>query len=111
MYAQKAYNLYMAMEQVKQPAKDQRIAARVTEAHKALFEQAALLKGLSLTDFMVSAAYEAAVKVLADSQIVLELGPADSRLFFAHLLNPREPAELPTLQEAIHRYQERMGAN
>ncbi len=81
------------------------------EAHKALFEQAALLKGLSLTDFMVSAAYEAAVKVLADSQIVLELGPADSRLFFAHLLNPREPAELPTLQEAIQRYQERMGAN
>lgn len=90
--------------------KDQRIAARVTEEHKALFERAALLKGLSLTDFMVSAAYEAAIRVLTESQIVLELGPADSRVFFAHLLNPREPAELPALQEAIRRYQQRMEA-
>ena len=89
---------------MKAPAKDQRIAARVTEAHKALFEQAAQLKGLSLTDFMVSAAYEAAVKILADSQIILDLGPADSRLFFAQLLNPRDPSELPTLQNAIQRY-------
>ena len=101
----------MPTEQIKPRAKEQRIAARVTEAHKALFEQAALLKGLSLTDFMVSAAYEAAVKVLADSQIILELGPADSRLFFAHLLNPRAPAELPALQEAIQRYQQRSDAN
>src|SRR5436853_6940700 len=101
----------MPTEQVKPSAKDQRIATRVTEAHKALFEQAALLKGLSLTDFMVSAAYEAAVKVLADSQIVLELGPVDSRLFFAQLLNPREPAELPALQEAIQRYMHRSYAN
>ena len=101
----------MQTEHIKPPAKEQRIAARVTEAHKALFEQAALLKGLSLTDFMVSAAYEAAVKVLADSQIILELGPADSRLFFAHLLNPREPAELPALQDAIRRYQAHMDAN
>src|SRR5215212_7671337 len=107
MYASKAYNVFMPTEQVKPRVKEQRIAARVTEAHKALFEQAALLKGLSLTDFMVSAAYEAAVKVLADSQIILELGPADSRLFFAHLLKPREPAEVPALQEAIRRYQER----
>ena len=101
----------MQTQQVKPLAKDQRIATRVTEEHKALFERAAMLKGLSLTDFMVSAAYEAAVKVLADSQIILELGPADSRLFFAHLLNPREPAELPALQEAIRRYQQRTDAH
>ncbi len=103
--------MVMPTEQMKPRAKEQRIAARVTEAHKALFEQAAHLKGLSLTDFMVSAAYEAAVKVLADSQIVLELGPADSRRFFAQLLNPREPAELPALQDAIRRYQARIEAN
>lgn len=101
----------MQTHQVKPLAKDQRIAARVTEEHKALFERAAMLKGLSLTDFMVSAAYEAAVKVLADSQIILDLGPADSRLFFAQLLNPRDPTELPALQEAIRRYHERMDAH
>lgn len=95
----------MQTQQVKPSAKDQRIATRVTEEHKALFERAAMLKGLSLTDFMVSAAYEAAIKVLVDSQIILDLGPADSQLFFAQLLNPREPTELPTLQEAIQHYQ------
>lgn len=94
----------MEIQQVKLPAKDQRIATRVTLEHKALFERAATLKGLSLTDFMVSAAYEAAVKILADSQIILDLGPTDSRLFFAQLLNPREPSELPALQNAIQRY-------
>ena len=70
----------MQTEQTKQP-KDHRISTRVSGEHKALFEQAATLKGLSLTDFMVSSAYDAAVRVLIDSQIVLELGPADTRAF------------------------------
>ena len=100
----------MRTEHFKPPIKDQRIAARVTEAHKALFERAAMLKGLSLTDFMISAAYETAVQVLAHSQIILELGPKDSRIFFEHLINPREPAELPALQEAIRQVQQRIEA-
>lgn len=83
------------------PTKNHRIATRVTGEHKSLFEQAAALKGLSLTDFMVNAAYEAAVKVLLDSQIVLELGPEDSRVFVKSILQPREPTELPELQAAI----------
>lgn len=89
------------------PIKSHRIATRVTGEHKSLFEQAAALKGLSLTDFMVSAAYEAAVKVLLDSQIVLELGPEDSRAFVKSILQPREPAELPELQAAIQQYRQR----
>jgi uncharacterized protein (DUF1778 family) len=95
----------MQTEQILQPAKDHRISTRVTGEHKALFEQAAAIKGLSLTDFMVSAAYDAAIKVLADSQIVLELGPADTRALVERILRPREPAELPTLQAAVLRHQ------
>jgi uncharacterized protein (DUF1778 family) len=95
----------MQTEQMTQPTKDHRISTRVTGEHKALFEQAAALKGLSLTDFMVSAAYEAALKVLADSQIVLELGPADTRAFAERILRPRDPSELPTLQAAVQHQQ------
>ena len=96
----------MQTEQIEQPIKDNRISTRVTGEHKALFEQAATLKGLSLTDFMVSSAYEAAVKVLEDSQIVLELGPADTRAFAKRILSPRDPSELPSLQVAVRRYQD-----
>ena len=90
----------------KQSTRDHRIATRVTGEHKSLFEQAAALKGLSLTDFMISAAYEAALKVLTDSQIILELGPEDSRAFVKSILQPRNPDELPVLQAAIKQYQQ-----
>jgi len=100
----------MKTEYLKPPVRDHRIAARVTEAHKALFERAAMLKGLSLTDFMISAAYEAAVQALASSQVVIELGPEASRAFFEQLLNPREPSELPALQDAMRYYQQQLEA-
>ena len=106
LYVKVVYNQRMNTQTLQPTGKNHRIAARVTGEHKSLFEQAAALKGLSLTDFMVSAAYEAALKVLADSQIVLELGPEDSRAFVRSILNPREPAELPTLQAAIQHYQQ-----
>ena len=96
----------MQTQQAKQPTKDHRISTRVSGEHKALFEQAATLKGLSLTDFIVSSAYEAAVKVLADSQIVLELGPVDTRAFAKRILSPRDPSELPTLQAAVRQYRQ-----
>ena len=91
----------MQTELIKPPVKNYRIATRVTKEHKSLFERAAILKGLSLTDFMVSVAYEAALKVLKESQVVLELGPEDSRLLFEQLLSPRQPDELPALQKAM----------
>ncbi len=98
----------MRIETTNQPAKDQRIATRVTEAHKSLFERAAMLKGLSLTDFMVSSAYDAAVKTLEDSQVLLTLSPDASLFFFESVLHPREPSELPELQEAFRHYRQSM---
>lgn len=96
----------MQTESIKPIVKDHRIATRVTGEHKSLFERAAALKGLTLSDFVINATYDAAIKVLADSQIVLELGPEDSRAFVNALLHPRMPDELPVLQAAIERYQQ-----
>jgi len=85
------------------PAKTERIATRVTAEHKSLFAQAATLRGLSLTDFMVNAAYDAAINTLRDSETVLRLGPEDTRHFFEQLLKPvDDPAkEAPRLYNAV----------
>lgn len=93
----------MQIEPVKSPGKNQRIATRVTNEHKSLFEQAARMRGLSLTDFMVNAAYNAAIETLRDSQTILELGPEDTKVFIENLLKPEsDPAtEIPNLYKAV----------
>ena len=57
-------------------------------------------KGLSLTDFMISSAYDAAFKVLDESQVVLTLGQRIVE-FFESLLHPRDASALPELQNAL----------
>ena len=81
--------------------KDERIYARVTGDHKCLFEQAASLRGLSLTDFVVLSAYEQAVKVIKDSDTVLRLNSHDSRHFVDSLLSPRAVKNMPRLARAF----------
>jgi uncharacterized protein (DUF1778 family) len=104
LYAGKAYNHRMQTEP-SPSAKSQRIATRVTGEHKSLFERAAALRGVSLTDFMVNAAYDAAVKTLRDSESILDLCPEDSRFFLETLLKPEaSPAhEIPRLHQAASR--------
>ena len=91
----------MQTEPITSSPKNQRISTRVTGEHKALFEQAAALKGLSLTDFMVSAAYEAAVKTLADSHSSWN-GPEDAPFSASWLPRPVKPR---VLQAAVHQPQ------
>lgn len=91
-----------------EPLKKERIATRVTREHKLLFTQAAAMRGLSLTDFMVNAAYEAAIQTLKDSEMILELGPEDTKFFVEQLLQPiADPAfEAPNLYNVV---QQQMG--
>lgn len=91
---------------IEAPAKTERIATRVTAEHKSLFAQAATLRGLSLTDFIVNAAYDAAIKTLRDSETILELGPEDTRIFVEQILKPvHDPAtEAPNLYQAIQQH-------
>ncbi len=93
-------------DHIKPPSKSERIATRVTAEHKLLFTQAAVLRGLSLTDFMVNAAYDAAVKTLQDSETILKLGPDDTKFFVEQLLKPiDDPAiEAPNLYRAVQQH-------
>ncbi len=104
MYAKMAY-IYLMNIQQSTLNKNERIAARVSKEHKSLFEQAARLRGLSLTDFMTHSAYEEALRVLDQHEIILHLNANDSARFVEELLNPRTTEELPVLAEAFRHYQ------
>ena len=95
------YTLGMNTQPHKPIIKSNRIATRVTDEHKALFERAASLRGISLTDFITNSAYDAAIKTLHDSEYVLDLFPGDARFFVEHLTKPLESPE----KEAPHLYQ------
>jgi len=68
----------------------ERLEARVTNRQKELLKRAAAIRGRSLTDFVVSAAEEAAERVVR-SEFVLSLGAEDSVAFATALLSPPEP--------------------
>lgn len=90
----------------RQNPKSERVEARVTEDVKLILERAANLQGRTLTDFVVSSAYEAATRAISvHNQIVLTArGTKD---FVEAVLNPREPSD--RLKEAAARYKKRMG--
>jgi uncharacterized protein (DUF1778 family) len=79
----------------------ERLEARVTSRQKALLKRAAAIRGRSLTDFVVSAAEEAAERVLR-SEFVISLGAEDSAAFAAALLTPPRPNK--ALTAAAERY-------
>lgn len=68
----------------------ERLEARITSRQKAMLRRAAELRGRSLTDFVVSAAEEAAERVLR-SEYVITLGTEDSAAFASALLSPPDP--------------------
>jgi uncharacterized protein (DUF1778 family) len=84
-------------------SKPARFGARLTEEQKALFERAAALTGRSLTDFVISAAQEAANRTVQDFEI-LRLSERNSRALMEALLNPPLPG--PRLREAARWYKE-----
>jgi uncharacterized protein (DUF1778 family) len=79
----------------------QRLEARVTDRQKELLKRAAAIRGRSLTDFVVSAAEEAAERVVR-SEYVITLGAEDSVAFAAAVLSPAKPNR--ALKAAAERY-------
>lgn len=88
------------------PARDGRLTTRIPADQKELLQRAAALRGSSLTDFVLSAAREAAVATIREHDVIT-LSEADSRAFLDALLHP-EPAN-ETLHAAARRYRARMG--
>jgi uncharacterized protein (DUF1778 family) len=82
------------------PERLERLEARLTGRQKALLKRAAALRGRTLTDFVISAAEEAAERVIR-SEYVISLGAEDSAAFAAALLNPPDPN--PELRAAAER--------
>lgn len=73
-------------------ALEERLEARITTEHKELLREAARLRGVSLTDFVVNSAHEAAVRTL-EQMHVLELGRRDQRAFLKALRKAEAPNE------------------
>lgn len=96
----------MAARTAARRRKATRIEARLTDAQKALLQEAAELRGQTLTDFVVRAGEDAAARVLERAGVVVLSGP-DSAAFVEALLDP--PAPNARLRAAAARYQRLLG--
>ncbi|KOY61393.1 hypothetical protein AM629_13965 [Photorhabdus heterorhabditis] len=77
-----------------------RFEARMSPDLHALIKRAAEIQGRTMTDFVVSAAQDAARRAIEQSE-VLRLSLADQTCFAQALLNPPEPT--PALERAFAR--------
>lgn len=80
---------------------EERLEARISPEQKRLFKEAAALRGVTLTDFVVSSVYEAAVRTL-EALHVIELSQNDQRAFVGALTRP--PAPKAALRRAWARH-------
>lgn len=78
-----------------------RIEARVSPKQKRLFERAAAIEGVTLTDFAISSMQQAAAKAIQDYGRI-ELSERNQRAFAEALMNPPEPNE--ALRKAAKAY-------
>jgi uncharacterized protein (DUF1778 family) len=83
------------------PAITERLEARVSREQKQLFQHAAELRGVTLTDFLVGALQEAARKTIEDHNVI-RLAAKEQKVFVQSLMNP--PAPNGALKRAVKRY-------
>ncbi len=83
-----------------------RLEARLPNDVHALLKRAAEIEGRSLTDFVVSAAREAACRTIEAAGII-RLSAEDQRRIAEALRNPPEPT--PALKKAFRRRRELFG--
>lgn len=93
---------------VKKVADIERFEARITADKKNLLKNAAELIGRTLTDFVMSSAYDAAVRVIQDHQ-QLHLSINDRTVFIQTLLNPPSPSS--KLLKAAKKYKKDVLSN
>ena len=88
--------------------KTERIEARVTQKQKEILQRAAELRGLSLTEFLITSAQKAAEATLREHNVIM-LTVRDSIAFAEALLTPGEPNA--TLRAAFERYTQEVTHN
>jgi uncharacterized protein (DUF1778 family) len=84
-----------------------RLEARLPADIHALLKRAAEIEGRSLTDFVVTAAREAACRTIEQTDII-RLSVEDQRQIAEAILNPPDPA--PALRRAFRRRRELFGS-
>jgi uncharacterized protein (DUF1778 family) len=89
-------------------AKSERIEARVTRQQKEILQRAAELSGLSLTDFLITSAQNAAEATIREHNVIT-LTARDSIAFAEALLTPSKPNE--ALHAAFERYDQEVTSN
>jgi uncharacterized protein (DUF1778 family) len=83
-----------------------RLEARLPSDVHALLKRAAEIEGRTLTDFVVSAAREAACRTIEETEII-RVCVEDQRQIAAALLNPPKPT--PALKKAFRRRRQLLG--
>jgi uncharacterized protein (DUF1778 family) len=86
--------------------KQERLEARIPTAQKRILEQAAGLRGMTLTDFVIASAQVEAVKTIKDFEM-LTLCDEAREVFMNALKNPPAPNEAMRL--AAERYKKHTG--
>ena len=91
-----------------EPARTARIEARIAPEVLAVVKRAAEIQGRSVSDFVVSAAQDAAHRTIEETQII-RLSVEDQRAFAEAILNP--PPLTPAMERAIERYRKVIAAS
>ncbi len=74
-----------------EPTRTARIEARIAPDALAVVKRAAEITGRSVSDFVVAAAQEAAIRTIEETQII-RLSVEDQRAFVEAILNPPPPS-------------------
>ena len=80
-----------------------RLEARISLEQKELLNRAAALVGRSLTEFVITSAYETATRTIREHEAML-LSERDRKVFVSAVLNP--PAPGARLRKAARRYKQ-----
>lgn len=82
-------------------ARTTRIEARIAPDALAIVKRAAELQGRSLSDFVVAAAQDAAIRTIEETGII-RLSVDDQRLFAEAIINPPAPNEAMRRAARLH---------
>lgn len=97
------------MSVVKRVRKDHRIDLRATADQKSMIEQAARMKGISLTSFIMGAACDAAQQVMRDQHNFV-VSDEQWKAYFDAMPPPPEGSPMPQPQQQ-QQQQQQMGSD
>lgn len=87
-------------------SKNARLEARITPDIHAIIKRAAEIQGRTLSDFVVSAARDAAIQTIEQTEVIY-LSQVDQKRFAAELIDPALLS--PAMERAIEKHKELVG--